>query len=221
MNAPGSGPRPDDRLRAELGNIDVYLLDQILKGKFAPDSRILDVGCGGGRNIVWLLRNGYDVCGIDSEPQAIDHVRDMARQLAPAAAADSFRAERIESCSFKPGSFDIVLAIAVLHFAGSDAEFDDMFDGIVRMLRPGGLAFLRLTSSIGIEKRIKQLRGNVYRLPDESTRYLVDEAMLLDRTRRVPATLEEPLKTVNVQNMRCMTTWVFRKSFAERAGGAS
>jgi len=48
-------------------------------------------------------------------------------------------------------------------------------------------------------------------LPDGTERYLVDEALLVDLTRRLGGTFLDPLKTTIVQNQRCMTTWVVRK----------
>ncbi|MFT3743892.1 MAG: hypothetical protein QM785_06305 [Pyrinomonadaceae bacterium] len=48
-----------DDIRETFGGIDIYLFDQIQKGRFSPGMKILDAGCGGGRNIHWLLRNGY------------------------------------------------------------------------------------------------------------------------------------------------------------------
>ena len=79
MNAPSAG------LREQFGEIDIYLFDQLLKGRISPGMRILDAGCGGGRNLVYLLRQGHEVFAADADPQAVDSVRSIARKLAPAA----------------------------------------------------------------------------------------------------------------------------------------
>jgi hypothetical protein len=50
-----------------------------------------------------------------------------------------------------------------------------------------------------------------FRLPDGTTRYLVDEAALMDWTRRLGGRLLDPLKTTIVHGQRSMTTWVVRK----------
>jgi len=50
--------------------------------------------------------------------------------------------------------------------------------------------------------------------PDGSEAYLVDEGRLLAATARLGAELVDPIKTTNVQGLRCMTTWVLRRSHA-------
>ena len=198
-------------LQAEFGPIDIYLFDQLLRGRIAPGMRVLDAGCGSGRNLVYLLRAGYEVCASDPDARAVEQVRQLAQALAPGLPAAHFRVEPIERSTFDPASFDVVLASAVLHFARDEAQFDAMMQGLWRVLRPGGLLFCRLASSIGMEDRVRLLGGRRFLLPDGSERYLVDEPLLLDLTRRLGGTLIDPLKTTVVQDQRCMTTWVVRK----------
>ena len=199
-------------LQAQFGPIDIYLFDQILRGRITPGMCVCDVGCGSGRNLVYLLREGYEVYGADSDPQAVDEVRRLAASLAPALPADNFRVESIEEMSF-PGAFaDVVLSSAVLHFARDDQHFRAMLDGTWRVLKPGGLLFCRLASTIGMELRMKRVMGRRFLLPDGSQRYLVDEALLLQLTEESGGQLIDPLKTTVVQNQRCMTTWIVRKN---------
>jgi tellurite methyltransferase len=201
-------------LETEFGGIDIYLFDQLLRGRIAPSDRVFDAGCGGGRNLVYLLRQGREVFGADVDPRAVEDVRRLAARLAPSLPASNFRAEPLERLSFPRGFATVVISSAVLHFAMSDADFDVMLDGSWRMLAPGGLFFCRLASSIGIESQIVPLAqgSRRHRLPDGSERYLVDEAFLLERTRRYEAALLDPIKTTIVQGQRAMTTWVVRKS---------
>ena len=198
-------------LRAWLGEIDVYLFDQLLKGRITSGMRVLDAGCGSGRNVVYLLRNGVDVCAVDTSPGAVAALRELAAELAPELPETNFRVEPVEAMSFEDESFDAVLAIALLHFAPDEAQFGAMLTRLWQVLRPGGLFFARLASSIGIEDRVQSLEGRRYRLPDGSDRFLVDEPFLLEWSDRLGGTLAEPIKTVNVQNQRCMTTWILQK----------
>jgi SAM-dependent methyltransferase len=174
--------------------------------------KIVDAGCGSGRNVEFLLREGYEVFGADSDPRAVDAVRHLAASLAPTLPQDNFRVEPVEEMTFPDGFADIAISSAVLHFARDDDHFVAMLQGTWRVLKPGGLFFCRLASSIGIESQIERIAGRRFRLPDGSDRYLVDESLLLKLTAELGGRLADPLKTTVVQNQRSMTTWVVRKN---------
>jgi tellurite methyltransferase len=196
----------------QFGQIDIYLFDQLLKGRFKSGARVLDAGCGQGRNLVYLLAHGYDVYAADADPRAVDSVRELARRLAPALSADHFHVESVEALSFPPASMDVVISSAVLHFARDTAHFDAMLRRMWDMLRPGGMFFARLASTIGIADQVHTLGDRRFLLPDGSERFLVDEAMLEARASALGGVLLDPIKTTVVQNQRSMTTWVMLKA---------
>jgi SAM-dependent methyltransferase len=198
-------------LHDEFGEIDIYLFDQLLKGRFDSRKTILDAGCGTGRNIRWFLKHGFAVHGIDSNPAAIARVRQVAAELAPSLPSAHFIAMDLSRLPWRDHTMDAVISSAVLHFARDEEHFGQMLGELWRVLRPGGLLFARLASTIGLEVKLRWLVGRRARLPDGSERFVVDEAFLLDWTDRLGAELVEPLKTTNVQNQRCMTTWVLQK----------
>ena len=195
-------------LQEQFGEIDIYLFDQLLRGRIVSGMRVLEAGCGAGRNLVYFIRQGFEVFGADADPRAIENVR----RTAPALPPENFRVEAVEALSFPDGFADVVISSAVLHFARDDQQFHAMLCGTWRVLKPGGLLFCRLASSIGMEARVKQMRGRRFLLPDGSERYLVDEALLLQLTEQLGGRLLDPLKTTVVQNQRSMTTWVMRKN---------
>lgn len=198
-------------LRYQFGQIDIYLFDQLLRGRIAPGMRIVDAGCGSGRNLVYLLRSGYDVFAVDGDPNAVETVRRLAAELGRNIPRDNFRNETVEHMSFADGFADVVISNAVLHFARDDAHFDAMLREMWRVVKPGGMLFCRLASSIGMEDRVKPIADGRFLLPDGSTRYLVDAAKLTRLTAELGAEMLDPLKTTIVQDQRCMTTWVLRK----------
>jgi 2-polyprenyl-3-methyl-5-hydroxy-6-metoxy-1,4-benzoquinol methylase len=85
---------PNQSLRQYFGNIDIYLFDELLKGSIRPPMKVLDAGCGGGRNVVYLLRAGFAVCGVDESEDAIRQIRGLANSLAPKLPQDNFASSR-------------------------------------------------------------------------------------------------------------------------------
>ena len=218
-------------LQEWFGGIDIYIFDQLLKGRFVPGMRVLDAGCGSGRNLVYFLRSGYEVFGVDESASQIAQVRRMAAALAPHLPAENFRVGSVERLSADftgrkdptakasdadqsrsdDAGFDVVLSSAVLHFARDEEQWQAMVSEMWKVLKPGGIFFARLASTIGVEDQIKLIEGRRYRLPDGSDRFLVDAEMLQRVTADVGGEFIEPIKTTVVDNMRAMTTWVVRK----------
>jgi tellurite methyltransferase len=192
----------------EFGDIDIYVFDQLLRGRIVPGMRVFDAGCGGGRNLVYLLRQGHEVCGNDANASAIAQVRALAAALS--GREHDFRVEAIERTSFPDCHAEVVMASAVLHFAREASHFEAMLRQMWRVLRPGGLFFARLASNIGIADAVTPLGGGRFRLPDGSDRFLVDAAAIEEWTARLGGELIDPIKTTVVQGQRSMTTWVAR-----------
>lgn len=194
-----------------FGEIDIYVFDQLLKGRFDSARRVLDAGCGEGRNLAYLLRQGRACFGIDRNACAIDEMRALAARLAPALPSSNFAAGEVDALPWDAASMDAVICSAVLHFARDEAHFDRMIDELWRVLAPGGVFVARLASTIGIEASVEFLHGRRARVPDGSERFVVDAAMLEAATTRLGGALLDPIKTTVVQHQRAMTTWVLRK----------
>ena len=198
-------------LQSQFGNIDIYVFDQILRGRIKPGMRVFDAGCGNGRNLIYLLREGYDVCGVDPNAAAVVAVRALGAALAPSGRAPDVRAESIEASSFPDAHADVVIANAVLHFARDRAQFEAMLRGMWRVLRPGGILLARLASTIGMADRMTPIGGGRFRLPDGVEWFLVDAPAILEWTGRLGGELIDPLKTTVVHEQRAMTTWVMSR----------
>ena len=197
-------------LETEFGGIDIYLFDQLLRGRFDRRQRVVDAGCGAGRNLPYFLRRGFDVRAVDADAMAIRSVRQLTASLNPALPRSQIHCGSLDSLPWEDGSADAVICSAVLHFAHDEREFGAMLKEMWRILAPGGLFFARLATSIGLERHLSSATGRV-RLPDGSERFVVDERTILDWTATLGGMLADPLKTTNVQNQRCMTTWVVEK----------
>ncbi len=206
---PPCGPK---ELLAQFGRIDIYLFDQLLRGHITPTMRVLDAGCGSGRNAEYLMRCGADVYGVDTDPEQIQRIRALASDVAPALPLQNFGVASLADLPFPDAKFEAVICSAVLHFAKDEGEFEGMVTEMWRVLGSNGLFFARLASTIGIEGLVTPFRDRWHHLPDGSDRFLVDEDYLMHLGSTLDAVLVDPLKTTNVQNMRAMTTWVLRKS---------
>lgn len=200
------------RLHDAFGEIDIYVFDQILKGRFDSARRILDAGCGEGRNLHYLLAQGKACYGIDRAAGAIDDVRALAAHLAPGLPPGNFVAGEIDALPWPDGHFDAVICSAVLHFSRDERHFDAMVDEMWRVLAPGGMFFARLASVYPpAAGQAAPPAGRRVRNPDGSERFVVDAPMLIARTARLGGDLLDAIKTTVVHEQRAMTTWVVRK----------
>lgn len=196
-------------IQEQFGQIDIYVFDQILRGNITGDMRVLDAGCGFGRNLVYLLRAGAEVFALDQNAEGVEHVRRLAASLGRELPGENFRVAAIEKMPFPDAFADVVMCSSVLHFARDEEHFRAMLMELWRVLRPGGMLFCRLGSRIGME--FERVRRDIYVVGDGSEWFLVDEEMLMDLSEELDAVLVDPLKTTIVQDYRCMTTWVVRK----------
>jgi SAM-dependent methyltransferase len=196
-------------VQEQFGQIDIYVFDQVLRGNIAAGMRVLDAGCGYGRNLVHLLREGCEVFALDADAAGVDHVRRLAASVGAGLPAENFQVGLIEQMPFPDAFADVVMCNSVLHFARDDDHFSKMLGELWRVLKPGGMLFCRLGSRIGMD--FERVRGRIYVIGDGSEWFLVDEEMLLSLGRKMNAVLVDPLKTTIVQDHRCMTTWVLRK----------
>lgn len=196
-------------LQEQFGQIDIYVFDRILRGDIGTGMRVLDAGCGYGRNLVYLLREGCEIFALDLDGDGVDHVRQLAASLQSGLPAGNFQVGGIERMPFPDAFVDVVICNSVLHFARDEEHFREMLWELWRVLRPGGMLFCRLGSRIGME--FERLPGGRFLVGDGSEWFLVDEEMLLELTEELNGVLVDPLKTTIVQDYRCMTTWVLRK----------
>jgi len=195
-------------LKQFLGETDVYLIDQIMKDRYNADDIVLDAGCGTGRNLHWFLQNDFNIHGIDSNADAIHNFK----LNHPSLPTDRFQVSSVEKMPFLDNYFDHIISSAVLHFAKSTFHFQQLVAEMVRVLRPVGSLFIRMTSDIGIENKVELIADGVYHIPDGSVRFLLTKSLLAELMKQHSLSFLEPLKTVNVNDIRCMSTLVLQKN---------
>ena len=189
-----------------LNNTDIYLVDQILKDRYHFSETILDAGCGSGRNLHWFYHNDFPIYSIDQNEKQIENLKQQYSNQ-----ANNFSVSNVEELGFENQFFNHIICNAVLHFAENKEHFLTMFSELLRVMKPKGSLFIRVASNIGIEDKIIPVSEGVYKLPDGTTRYLFTKSLFSKLAELHDFTLLEPLKTVNVNDLRCMTTLVIQK----------
>lgn len=194
-----------------LGNIDIYLLDQILKARFEKHFKILDAGCGEGRNLIYFIRNDYQVYGIDKDEDSIQMLKHLIKSINKEYPLDRFVAGKVEEMPYEQHEFDAMISSAVLHFAENQEHFINMFTEMDRVLKPKGILFARMATDIGMKDKIKSMGNGKFFLPDGSVRFLLTKKTLGEIMDQFGFDFIEPFKSVIVDEKRSMSTIVLRK----------
>ncbi len=194
-----------------LGNIDIYLLDQILKERFEKHFKILDAGCGEGRNLIYFVRNNYPVYGIDKDADSIQMLKHLIKSINKAYPLDRFIGGNVEVLPFLNHEFDAIISSAVLHFAENKNHFYEMIMEMIRVLKPKGLLFIRMATDVGMKDSIKPMEDGKFLLPDGTVRFLLTKELLREVMDQFRLEFIEPFKAVIVNEKRCMSTLVLRK----------
>ena len=193
-----------------LGNIDLYLLDQILKGRYEPSMCMLDAGCGEGRNLPYFVRNGFDVWGVDTNPTALRLLRLQGKSWGPAFDPEKFIESDLAKLPFPSARFEAIVCCAVLHFAHNEAHFFRMTDELLRVLKPSGSLFIRMNSSMD-QQVTSTLSDSTYHFSSEEKRLLLTQSRLDQLIERYPLRLSEPPRTERVAGEIAQTTLTLKK----------
>jgi len=195
----------------EIGNMDVYLLDQLMKGRITSGMKILDAGCGVGRNSEYFIKNNFDIFGIDLQEEAIQNAKEQIILWNADFDLERFFVANLIEIPFPDNDFDFIISSAVLHFSKDRVHFTKLFEELVRVLKPGGILFIRMTTKHTLAHLSEHLFDDVYNIPDGSTRYLLDMIYLRDLMIKIKLSFVDPFKTVNVEDVRTMAVVVLRK----------
>lgn len=193
-------------LNRELGNVDLFLLDQILKGRFEKSERVLEAGCGEGRNLTYFIRNDYDVWGIDNNPLALKMLRMTGRSLHKNFDPEKFIATDITELPFPPQSFDAIICLSVLHFSSSEEAFFSAFDAIMQVLRKDGFLCLSMLS------KMDQTEATISDENRPNDRFFLTTSLYNTILQKYNLQEEEPAKTVVVKGGPTLTYLMLKKA---------
>jgi ubiquinone/menaquinone biosynthesis C-methylase UbiE len=192
-----------------LGSMDIYILDQLMKNRITPDSKILDAGYGRGRNLEYFVRNSYTIYGIDHNPTYLPIVLEKVNEWDVSFCEERIITGKLEDLPYESNTFDFVFSIAVLHFATSHQQFTKMLEELLRVTKKGGFVQFRMTSWHTFDLLPKNDSGIIS--ISDGERYMLDldylKAFVLDNG----YSFADPIKTTNVDGHRTMTTVVIQK----------
>ncbi len=197
-------------LNSTFGNADLILIDQILKNRFQGQSRMLDAGCGEGRNMTYFINNGFNIYGIDTNPEAVKMARIYCKSLNKSFEAEQIQKFPIENNPFPDNFFDAIICINVLHSAKNHNDFFLWFGQLFRILNYGGFLLLGMQSKIGLSTYHKPGDQKDIDEPGQEDLYfltgdVLDEILRLDYLKTV-----ENTKTLLIDE-KISNTYLFLK----------
>jgi len=192
-------------LNNEIGDIDLFLLDLILKGTVEKNMRVLDAGCGSGRNLFYFLRQGYEVKGIDKSESEVRAANFQSRSLE---CGDVCSVGALRSMPFPANSFDFIICSRVLHFSESKEDFTVQLAELARVLSSKGLLYLSMDAMIGMEQRVRKMDESKFQFPDGSIRFMLTQETLEEIEKSWSHEIEP--RTVNFNGQHGETTLVLK-----------
>ncbi|KXH74699.1 MAG: hypothetical protein AM326_09615 [Candidatus Thorarchaeota archaeon SMTZ-45] len=102
-------------------------------------SRILDLGCGSGRHVVYLTHLGFDVYGFDASPKALSMAREWLKDESLHANLCEHKME--DPFPYDNNFFDAVISVQVIHH-NLMKDIKKTISEIERVLKPGGILFV-------------------------------------------------------------------------------
>jgi len=106
-------------------------------------SKLLDFGCGTGRHLVYLAKEGFDMYGFDASSTAIERAREALKS--ENLFADLRVWDMTRPLPYKTAFFDAVIALRVMHHTSMD-NIKRIAKEIDRVLKKGGFLFLQVTA---------------------------------------------------------------------------
>lgn len=199
-------------LNSALGNADLILIDQILKNRFHKQMKILDAGCGEGRNMVYFIKNDFNIYGIDDNADAVKMAKLFCKSLNKTFEVENIQNFAIEENPFPDQFFDAIICINVLHSAKNQTDFFKWFQQLVRMLKFGGLLLLSVQSQFGLTHNHQQNDKESRNFSGNEDFYLLTESVLKEILKLDCLKTFENTRSILIDNEKSYTYLFLEKS---------
>jgi len=127
------------------GDRDFYRSELAKFKQLLPEGKILEIGCGPGKDASDLITSGYEYVGIDPSKGLLE----IARENNPGV---TFLEQNVEEMTFEPDSFDGFWASAVLLHIPKD-KINKALSRIHEVVKTGGIGFISMHQGEGEELR--------------------------------------------------------------------
>ena len=177
------------------------IVGEILE-RYKTEGKILEIGCGEGRDVKYLLDRGYDVLATDVSPAAISYARKRFPQY-----ADRFRV--LDCLTGNMGEqFDFIYAVAVIHMLVPDADRDGFYSFIREHLTDRGAALIctmgngewerqsDISKAFDLQERIHEPSGKWVQITGTSCRMVGWDTFLAELDRNGLSVLEKGMTSV-------------------------
>ena len=187
----------------------------------SPRHKVLEVGCGEGRDAFALLEQGFDLLATDVSPEAIRFCRSRQPEF-----ADRFQVLDCVSGELD-GLFDFIFGIAVVHMLVPDEDRDGFYRFIREHLRGQGIALIGtmgdgcresqsdIHSAFTLQSRIHQQTGTPVRIAGTSCRMVGFETFTRELERNGLTILRQGLTAVEPDFPQMMYAVVRRAPFPQ------
>ncbi|MEO9482801.1 MAG: class I SAM-dependent methyltransferase [Ekhidna sp.] len=188
-----------------FGDMDLFLMDLILKGHIKRDAEVLDIGCGEGRNGIYFIREAYTYHGWDTDASKLKLLEYLAKSIAHAKA--TFETHDIREAA-EEKKFDLVICSRLLHFATTKDDFLLMWNKIADRLDKDGILYASMDSAVDTGIASRRNNGTV-EFPDGRVSFALTND-LYDEIRKGFEEVE-PLRTLVHHNERAQSFVCLRK----------
>ncbi len=187
-----------------FGDMDIFLMDLILKGKIPEKGKVLDAGCGEGRNGIYFINNQYSYTGVDTDRSKVSLIEFLS-----GGTESSFFVEDIKTFAERKETFDFIVCSRVLHFAESVDHFYEMWNDLISMLNPRAIIYISMDSVIDTDIGEAKDNGR-FLFPDGEVRFAITKEIYKDIKKGFEEI--ESLKTLVAHEKRAQSFIALKKA---------
>lgn len=172
------------------------VIDTLKKYKITKKSNILELGCGEGRDAIYLLDNGYNVLGVDYSFAVIDKCNELTNYKY----VNNFKQLDLIENSLNE-KFDFIYSVAVIHMFVLDEHRNKFYNFIYNHLKDNGIALI-----ISMGDGVLEINSDLEKAFDDTKRVNINtnkEIMVASTSCRVKK-MDEMKKEIQLNNLEIL-----------------